>query len=448
MIAYELQRAAEIADGVTVGNATTRFRGMIHDSRRVVAGNLYAALPGARVDGHDFVEAAREAGASAALVARRVDSRLAQVVVDDVERAMGALAAEWRAARSAKVVGVTGSNGKTTVKTLLKSVLEGVGRTLATVGNYNNEIGVPLTLAGLDEEHAFAVVEMGAGEPGDIAYLARIAAPDVGVVTNAGPAHLERLGSIEGVAATKGELFEELGSEGTAVINRDDRFHDAWRNRAAPARILTFGCHAEADVRIVERDARAMLETPAGEIPLDLALPGRHNLMNAAAAAACALALDVAPQRIAAGLAAVRDLPGRLRWLRRPAGGTVIDDAYNANPGSVSAGLKVLADRPGRRWLVLGEMAELGGESDAMHRAVGREARGLGIDALFALGPRAGVAAEAFGAGGSRHESAEELLEALRAGFGDDVTCLVKGSRSARMERIVDGLVPREDEPC
>lgn len=455
MMRFDLQEAARITGGRVVGDAV-EFTGVAIDSRRIRGGELFCALPGEQVDGHDFLAAAARAGAAAALVARPVemsDGRpLPQLVVEDVAIALGQLAVAWRESLDVQVVGITGSNGKTTVKNLVAGVLGRIGPTLATEGNYNNELGVPLTLARLDAEHRFAVVEMGCGQPGDIDYLARLARPSIGIVTNAGPAHLERLGSVAGVARCKGELFEALGqlygSTGVAVINRDDAHCDEWIERAGPAQVRTFGRDPASDTQLVEGDGAPRLETPAGTIALHLALPGAHNRANAAAAAAAALALGVSPTDIEAGLASVHGVPGRLDVRHMHGGWTLIDDSYNANPASLTAALKVLCERPGRRWLVLGDMAELGPYSLAMHREIGETARRLGVDRLFALGQGAAAAAAAFGEGGERYDSLAHLLEALRDGLEPGVSCLVKGSRSAGMDRVVDALMHSEVASC
>ena len=282
MIRFELERAAGIVDGElhlpSACRETGPFVGMTQDSRTLKPGNLYCALLGERVDGHRFVLDAAGAKAAAALVSRTVDAPVAQIVVDDVVKAMGRLAGAWRESMNVRVVAITGSNGKTTVKTMLASIMRRCAPTLATRGNYNNEIGVPLTLAALGEHHRFAVVEMGCGKPGDIEYLAAMARPDVGVVTNAGPAHLERLGSIDGVARTKGELFAALGADDVAVISRDDDYFEYWRGLCTESRQLAFGRSARADIRL-EGDDRVV--TPAGAFTLELALPGEHNRLNA-----------------------------------------------------------------------------------------------------------------------------------------------------------------------
>ncbi len=452
MIRLMFEQAAQVVSGrlqVASGSeAGDAFNGMTHDTRRLAPGNLFAALPGGRDDGHRFVADAARAGAVAALVQRSVDAPLTQIVVPDVIRAMGLLAHHWRRSLPVRVIGITGSNGKTTVKNMLAAVLGRVSPTLATGGNYNNEIGVPLTLAGLDASHRYAVIEMGCGRPGDIEYLAGIAAPEVGLVTNAGPAHLDGLGDLDGVARTKGEMFAALDADGTAVINRDDRYYEYWAGLCPQARRITFGSHAEADVRWADGSGRERVITELGEFELSLQLPGIHNRINALAATAAALALGIDLDAIADGLAHVTPEPGRLETLATDQGWHLIDDSYNANPASLYAALQVLGQCDGRRWLVLGDMAELGEDSDKLHREIGRAARDLGVERLFTVGERAHAAADAFGRGAESFDAIEDLIERLGEQLEPDVHCLVKGSRSARMERVIERLCGREAEPC
>ena len=466
MIEFALHQAAQIVQGQlhpgASDDADRRFIGMTQDSRDVRHDNLYAALPGERVDGHQFVDAAARAGAAAALVSQPVQSTLSQIQVNDVVVAMGQLAAAWRERLEVSVVGITGSNGKTTVKNMLSAIVSrhleksamSESALLATPGNYNNEIGLPLTLAGLSPQHRFAILEMGCAKPGDIAYLAELAKPRVGVVTNASAAHLKGLGSVEGVAGTKGELFIALGAEDSAIINRDDRFFRVWLNHARPARVISFGEHEQADVRL---SGNNNVVTPVGDFELKLRLPGKHNQLNALAATGAAIALDIELDSIVAGLAAASAEPGRLQRRPQPDGWLLIDDSYNANPASMRAAMQVLAEQTGSRWLIVGDMAELADQAEDQHAVLGETARELGIDRLFAFGPLAAISAEAFGSGGRAFDDMPLLIAALKADLQarepGDLTCLVKGSRSMRMERVVAALDDQSPEaqgaqPC
>ncbi len=430
--------------------ADAAFAGVTTDSRRVRAGELFVALRGERFDGHDHVLSAARAGASGALVERYVAGGPGQLVVGDSRGALGDLARLWRRRFEVPVIGITGSNGKTTVKEMLTGILRARGPVLATEGNLNNDIGLPLTVCRLSDAHRAAVLEMGANHAGEIAYLAGVALPAVGVVTNAGAAHLEGFGSPEGVARAKGELFQSLPDDGCAVINADDRFAPLWREMARGCRRLEFGFGAGAAVRACDREAgeldgdrlgtRFRLVTPAGEAPVALPLPGAHNVMNALAAGAAAHALGLDPETIRAGLEVVRPVSARLQVLRAAGGARVIDDTYNANPSSLQAGLEVLRSMHGRHWLVLGDMAELGQDAVLLHRQAGDQARAAGVERLYTLGALAGEACVAFGREGERFESPDLLVTALRGALAEDVSVLVKGSRTMRMERVVAAL--------
>ncbi len=436
--------------GANAGAGQVEITGVAIDTRKLQPGNLFVALKGERVDGHDYLDEAAARGAMAALVTRRVDSVLPQVLVDDAELALGDFASAVRAQRDVHVVGITGSNGKTTVKTLVASILSRHGRTHVSAGNHNNEIGLPLSLLAMPPDVEYAVLEMGAGKPGDIAYLAAIARPDIGLVTLIAPAHLERMGSIEGVAETKGALYQALPANGIAIINADDAFASFFSGLAGARKVLRFGLEHPADVGavIVEQHAdgsRFMLSTPRGDAEVNLPLPGRHNVINALAATAVALALDVPLNTIVAGLEHVPNVAGRLRREVCASGWTVIDDSYNANPGSMAAAIDTLLLAAGERWLVLGDMAELGADAQALHAGVGELARQRGIDRLFAVGPLGVATVEVFGAGGEHFDDKPALIAALQAQLHPGVTCLVKGSRSAGMEQVVAAIAAGGD---
>ncbi|NND45637.1 MAG: UDP-N-acetylmuramoyl-tripeptide--D-alanyl-D-alanine ligase [Xanthomonadales bacterium] len=421
------------------------FEGVTIDSRAVQPGQLFAALPGARADGHDFVNAAAHSGAAAALVSRAVEHDIPQLLVEDVQIALGVLARHWRAQCGVHTVAITGSNGKTTTKEMVANILAGTGKTLATQGNLNNELGVPLTLFGLAPEHRFAVLEMGAARAGDIHYLAGIASPDVGLVTNVGPAHLQGFGSEEGVARAKGEIYQGLGKNGTAVINADEPWHPLWRDMADAGTVLTFGRGTDNDVSLTGTDARPLVRTPDGEFPLQLSLPGAHNVQNALAATAVAIACGCPVEQVRRGLEATCPVPGRLNMVHSEHGWIVIDDTYNANPASLYAALQVLARQQGERWLVLGDMKELGRDSRKLHAEMGEAARALGVSRLFAIGDASHATVDAFGTGGRHFADLPALIEQLRSELQPGIACLVKGSRSMGMERVVAAIGRSED---
>lgn len=420
-----------------------RFDGISTDSRTLRAGELFVALDGPRFDGHDYLEQAAAAGAAGALV-RRAHPALPCLEVADPLRALTQLAAAWRARFELPLVAITGSSGKTTVKELIAAALAGAGPVLATRGNRNNHIGVPLTLLELRDTHRAAVVEMGMNHVGEIAHLADLARPTVGVIGNAGAAHLEGLGSVAAIARSKGELVEHLPPDAVAVLNADDTYLSLWQRLAGPRRACTFGLGAQAEVtahyRLLADGSEVELLTPAGSARARLHLLGRHNVRNALAATAAALAAGRPLGEIAAGLGRVRPVPGRLFPLAGRNGARVIDDSYNANPSSVQAAIEVLGALPGRRLLVLGDMAELGAEAAALHAQCGAAARAAGIDRLFTLGPLSAAAAGAFGAGACALDDRAALLEALEPLLQADATVLVKGSRSAGMEQVVQAI--------
>jgi len=426
--------------GCPVPARDVSIESIVTDSRKVHHGALFAALPGSQVDGHDFARSAVNLGAAALLVRRPLDLAAPQLVVEDVLIALGKLAAMLRDRIDPAVVGITGSNGKTTVKELVAGILRLEGEVLATRGNYNNELGVPLSLFELEQKHRFAVLEMGASKGGDIAYLAAIAKPDVGVVTNIGPAHLRGFGSEEGVARAKGEIYAALPADGYAIVNADEPWSDMWYRMNSAKNVITFGCQLAADVRLSDEEDRPVIVTPAGEFEPRLLLEGRHNLVNATAATAVAISLGIGLENISKGLESVRPAPGRLNLLHTDAGWTVIDDTYNANPASLYSALQVLASMQGTPWLVLGDMKELGEGGRKLHREVGEAARAMGVRRLFTTGELSVYTAEAFGQGAQHYSNREELAAALLQSLRPDVNCLVKGSRSMGMEAVVAAI--------
>jgi len=431
--------------------ADAEFTGVSTDSRTLARGDLFVALKGERYDGHAYVATVGAAGAAAAIVARGTagaDAGCPLLLVDDPERALAALAKDWRARFALPLVALTGSNGKTTVKEMLASILRaaagGESRVLATQGNLNNHIGVPLTLLRLRAAHRYAVVEMGMNHAGEIRHLTQLASPDVALVINAGTAHIEFLGSREAIARAKGEIFEGLKAGGTAVLNADDAFAPLWRECAAAHRALEFGLERPAAVHATYRlrgfDSEIRLTTPLGSATAVLPAPGLHNVKNAVAASAAAAALKLAPGIIASGLAQFTGAKGRLQRKPGTDGATVIDDTYNANPDSARAAIDVLAAFPAPTILVLGEMGELGDGSAAFHREIGEYALLKNVSSLFAFGEATRHAVDAFGAAGSYASCLDDLLRMVRASAGPGVTILVKGSRFMRMERVVAAL--------
>ena len=418
--------------------------------------SLFVALKGENFDGHDHVGAAIAGGCAALLVAREVQAGVPQIVVADTLRALADLAAAVQRGRTrTRTVAITGSNGKTSVKTLAAAVLAQAGRTHATPGNRNNEVGLPLAVIDAPDDADFAIYEMGTGAPGDIAYLTRIVAPDVAVVNNVAPAHLERMGSLLEIANTKAAVYDDLRAGGVAVVNADDAYGEYFVQRAGRGhRVLRFGLEASAevsarDIVLADAGSRFLLVMPDGEAAVELAMPGRHNVRNALAAAAIGHALGMGVAAIAAGLAAARPVQGRLLAHPLPGGATLVDDSYNANPGSLAAAIETLATGCGEAWLVLGDMRELGADEVALHAQVGAQAKVAGIARLYALGPLSAHAATAFGEGATHYASHDALAAALAAGLRENgvapgLKVLVKGSRGSAMDRIVRALLQRD----
>jgi len=437
------------ASGGTLRGADRAYTGVSTDTRTLKAGELFVALRGPRFNANDFVAAAESAGAAGAVVDSPVERPLAQVVVPDTQAALTTSAAAWRAQFSMPIVGVAGSNGKTTVKEMTAAILERTGDTLATRGNLNNHIGVPLTLHRLDRTHRHAVVEIGANRAGEVGDLVKLARPTVGLITNAGAEHLEGFGSLEGVARAEGEMVAGLDDSATAVINADDEFAGLWRGMAR-GRVTTFGIAQPADFSASDIHTaidgtgfvtRFKLRTPAGVMPVELHLAGGHNVLNALCAAAAATAAGASLDDVRGGLATMRPVPGRLQFKTAPSGAWIVDDSYNANPSSMKAGIEVLASVDARRWLVMGDMGELGSFAAVSHEDVGRFARNHRIDRLFATGPLSQLAVEAFGSGGEWFSDTEALARAVNAELTREVCVLVKGSRMNRLERVVEALV-------
>jgi len=431
-----------------------------NDTRTLVPGSLYVALRGERFDGHDFAADAVAAGAGALLVERQLPLDVPQVVVADTERALAKIAAAVQQGRDTVVFAITGSNGKTSVKSLLLAILKHAallrgGRVYATPGNRNNEIGLPLAVIEAPDDADYAVYEMGAGKPGDIAYLTDIARPRYALVNNVAAAHLERMGDLLGVATTKGAIYAALPENGVAVINADDAF-GAWFEQHVVgqpprSRVLRYGLDHSADitalsVRLSVSGSRFVLSTPQGQAEIVLALPGRHNIGNALAAASLALAAGITLAQVAAGLARAEPVPGRQVAHVLPGGAVLIDDSYNANPGSLAAAIDALAAAGDEGWLVLGDMRELGPDGEALHAQAGRRARDAGLKRLYTLGTLSAAASAAFGDGGRHFSDHDTLAAALATELHAGVRCLVKGSRGSAMDKIVKALLARGEE--
>jgi len=449
MMAMQLSEAAKVLNVQQTG-PNTEFRGVSTDSRSLEKGNLFVALRGPTFDGHAFLGQAWDRGAVAAAVSKPVETAMPYLCVSDTRLALGELAHHWRKRFSIPVVGVTGSNGKTTVKEMCAAILSCRGQVLATEGNLNNEIGVPSTLFGLGNDHRYAVVELGANHPGEIGNLTAISEPTIGIVTNAAAAHLKGFGSIEGVARTKGELFLGLPTNGVAVINADDPFASLWKEFAGTRTIRTFGLEGSADISgewypggVTDR-----LQVTAGDdvAEINLLLPGRHNALNALAATAACLAAGATLEDVKQGLQAMQPLGGRLCLHELGSNITVIDDTYNANPDSLQAALRVLSEAPRDRWLVLGDMGELGENALELHQQVARHARAAGVIRLYTLGELASEAAAVFGHGGYAFTDRNSLLTTLKADLQPGVTMLVKGSRVMAMEQVVEAVMTAASE--
>ena len=443
-----LEFAATSMQGTLHGD-DCRFSGVSTDSRTVAAGQLFFALAGPNFDGADYVGAARRKGAAGAVVAALVDEDIAQITVGDTKRALGSLGAAWRDTQSATIVGITGSNGKTTLKEMTAACLSAGAPTLATEGNLNNDIGMPLMMLRIEETHRYVVLEMGANHAGEIAYLTSLARPDVVAITNAGAAHLEGFGSIEGVARAKGEILQGDVRPATVVLNADDEYFDYWRSLVEGIDVLSFGLSARADVRAERIEAGAgrtdfALYLPAATIDVALPFVGTHNVQNACAAAALATALGITPGQIRDALGALSPVAGRLQPLPGQAGAILYDDSYNANPRSVVAAAEFLAALPGESRLVLGDMFELGDDAAQLHYDVGAAIRAAGVDRLLTLGELSENAAAGFGGDARCFDSIDALIDAAASDLSPNVNLLVKGSRGMRMERVVAALLARD----
>ncbi|HCS28155.1 MAG TPA: UDP-N-acetylmuramoyl-tripeptide--D-alanyl-D-alanine ligase [Spongiibacteraceae bacterium] len=456
MAALSLKHIAAATGGQLRGS-DCQINALSTDSRKIEKGNAYLALCGDRFDGHDFAAEAVAKGAVAAIVSRPVGQDLPQVQVEDSLLALGQIAAINRKAFTGPVLALTGSCGKTSCKEMLAAILRCSHRVQATEGNLNNEIGVPLTLLSIGTEHDVAIVEMGAAKAGDIAYLCQFAQPDVALITNAAPAHLEGFGSLQAVADTKGEIYQSLHKSGTAIINGDDAFAEQWRARTAAQRVLSISRHNSEcdffarDIHITGKGTRFTLRGPDGEIAVTLPVLGVAMVSNALLAAAAAWAVGASFEDIANGLASVRAVKGRL-YLQSFPELNLIDDSYNANPASVTAAIDVLSAFSGRRILVLGDMAELGEQTQRLHEDIGSYAARQGIDRVLTCGSLSEFSAQAAGSIASHFSDKSTLIAQLQSLLRPGDSVLVKGSRSAGMEEVVSAVaniqVTGGNTPC
>ncbi len=449
MMNLTLQEIANAVDGILLGKDKLISEVCI-DTRSLKENALYIAIQGEQFDGHDFIIQAAQQGASALMVNRQLASDLTQIIVKDTRLALGKLAALVRAKIDIKVCGVTGSNGKTTVKEMVAAILSVNAEVLATQGNLNNEIGVPLSLLNLTTEHEFAVIEMGANHQGEIAYSSELARPDVAVINNIGRAHLEGFGSIEGIARAKAEMLTALSITGTAILNCDDDFFPLLTEIAADREIISFGFSEHADVRAENRQltlqangfvSQFELVFQQQRLQINLPLAGEHNIKNALAATAACLALDISLAQIKQGLQQMQAVTGRLQWQCTGSGLRIINDTYNANPSSLSVALEILQASQQECWLVLGEFGELGEQAQQLHENMGVEIKQAGVTRLFSTGALTQKTVRAFGEGGQYFAEQTDLISTLLAEIRTDIIVLVKGSRAQKMENVVAALL-------
>lgn len=451
MIELYLNEAAQALDAELLGH-NVKFKGCSTDTRlHLLPDTLYVALRGKHFDGHEFVKQAQQQGAAAVMVERSINCELPVLRVPNTRKALGNLAYFWRQRFDLPLVAITGSNGKTTTKEMLRAIFAQQGNVLANQGNLNNDIGVPLTLFNLQADHRYAVIEMGANHAGEIANLTHLAKPTVALITQCAPAHLDGFKDIEGVARAKGEIFTGLRNGGTAIINQDDDYADLWLSQLDVIRhslslnLSTFALDNPAEVtahqlHLNDDSSDFILHTNSGDLPIHLPLLGRHNVMNALAATAGALACGCSLPAIQQGLQSIQPVKGRLQRCAGLNHTTLIDDTYNANPTSLNAALAVLKKNPPPHWLVLGDMNELGPHSEVFHRQAGQQAQAMGVQHLYATGSMTRYAVEGFGAGAQHFTEHDDLIDSLRNELPNGATVLIKGSRGMQMEKIVNAL--------
>ena len=454
MIEMTLDDIAHNLQGQIVGGPAT-ISGVSIDTRTLSSNDLYIAIRGDQFDGHEFISQAEQNGAHAIVVEKKVRSHLPQLIVKDTRIALARLAGAVRNKVQLKVCAITGSNGKTTVKEMVAAILGVNYQVLFTQGNFNNDIGVPLTLLRLQEHHQFAVIEMGANHQGEIAYTSQYARPDVAVITNVGAAHIEGFGSTEGIASAKAEIIQSLAEDGIAVLNVDDVFFPMWKSLIGQRQVISFGMAHSADVRaekintrIESQQFKTCFELLINEekVDISLALAGEHNVKNALAASAACSALGITLEQIKCGLQRVNAVNGRLQLSESETGIRCINDSYNANPASLTVALEVLKQCPGEAWLALGAFGELGDKSMTLHREMGRQIKNAGVQRLFATGSMAENTVQAFGAGGEYYATKVDLIAAVKKEITPAQIILVKGSRAEKMEVVVNSLLSRTGE--
>ncbi len=459
MFTMTLKEIQEITGAVLHGDSADlsgTVRGVNTDSRTIKRGELFVALKGDNYDAHDFILSAHDRGAVAYLIDHKIEQVKPALIVKDTKLAFGQIAKAWRNKFNYPVVAVTGSNGKTTVKEMLFSILSQQSKTLgtkgvlATKGNFNNDIGVPITLNRMKSCHDGAVIEMGANHQGEISYLTQLVSPDVAIITNAAAAHLEGFGSLDGVAKAKGEIFEGLNNRGTAIINYDDTYSSYWKELAGNNRIITFGKNNNADVSYISHNAGNLITITVKNKPqfdLELPLPGKHNIMNALAAIAATIAIGVDFKIIKQGLESMQPVPGRLVNKKGVHDSIIIDDTYNANPASLAAAVDVMSDFKGSHHVVLGDMGELGTNAFSLHKAAAQTIKQGNVKYLYTIGETSRVTSDEFGVGAQHFASHQELVEQLIKNIQPKDCVLVKGSRAMQMEKIVNAICTASPEP-
>ncbi len=420
------------------------------DTRTLSSGDLYLALKGLNFDGHTFINKAKAAGASAVLIENEIETECPSIIVKDSHLALAELSGAWKSKTKVKTIGITGSNGKTTVKEMTAAILAVNSNVLFTQGNLNNDIGVPLTLLKINQHHQFAVIEMGANHAGEIKYSSHYVKPDIAVITNIGPAHIEGFGSLERTAIAKGEIIGSLTPDGVAILNKDDPFFPLWLELVEIRKVITFGLDTSAsisakaiysEIKNNEFFTHFTLITEDGEITIKLRLAGQHSVINALTAAASCVHLKINLEQIKQGLESIKPVTGRLQPLVDKQGNLFIDDTYNANPSSLKAALTVLKQCKGEPWVVLGALAELGGNSKQIHKEMGTLIKSMGIIRLFTVGEDTKYTVEAFGNGAEFFNSQEQLIKALKEQRKDNETLLIKGSRTQKMENVVAAFI-------